>query len=148
MTEPFHDDCFWDPAVGAGRAEEVPERMEGAVLESLLSGLTRGLDFKGRHDIQNEGIADDLRADPLSIAGSQDKPVGITRQSFQYQPKRVIVSGLDSVFATMGRNFGDFDNDGYLDMYLGTDEPDIATLIPNRMFRNIEGKRFSEITAS
>ena len=57
-------------------------------------------------------------------------------------------AGLDVVFATMGSNFGDFDNDGYLDMYLGTGEPDIATLIPNRMFRSVEGKRFSEITAS
>lgn len=57
-------------------------------------------------------------------------------------------AGLDMVFATMGSNFADLDNDGYLDMYLGTGEPDIATLIPNRMFRNVDGKRFSEITAS
>ena len=28
------------------------------------------------------------------------------------------------VFATMGSNFGDFDNDGLLDMYLGTGEPE------------------------
>ena len=27
------------------------------------------------------------------------------------------------VFATMGSNFADFDNDGFLDMYLGTGEP-------------------------
>jgi hypothetical protein len=57
-------------------------------------------------------------------------------------------AGLDVVFATMGSNFGDFDNDGWLDMYLGTGEPNLATLIPNRMLRNVEGKRFSEITAS
>ena len=48
----------------------------------------------------------------------------------------------------MGSNFGDFDNDGFLDMYLGTGDPDFATLVPNRMFRNIAGKRFAEITAS
>ena len=34
--------------------------------------------------------------------------------------------GLDMVFATMGSNFGDFDNDGYLDMYLGTGEPPLS----------------------
>jgi hypothetical protein len=56
--------------------------------------------------------------------------------------------GLDMVFATMGSNYGDFDNDGFLDTYLGTGEPDIATLIPNRMFKNVEGKRFSEITGT
>lgn len=57
-------------------------------------------------------------------------------------------SGLDLVFSTMGSNFGDFDNDGFLDMYLGTGEPDLAMLVPNRMFKNVVGKRFSEITAS
>jgi ASPIC and UnbV/FG-GAP-like repeat len=48
----------------------------------------------------------------------------------------------------MGSNFGDFDNDGFLDMYLATGEPNIATLVPNRMFKNVEGKRFAEITTS
>ncbi|MHC5537189.1 CRTAC1 family protein [Singulisphaera rosea] len=57
-------------------------------------------------------------------------------------------AGLDMVFATMGSNFGDFDNDGFLDMYLGTGEPSISTLIPNRMFRNVGGTRFAEITGS
>jgi hypothetical protein len=57
-------------------------------------------------------------------------------------------AGLDMVFETMGSNFGDFDNDGFLDLYLGTGEPSLATIIPNRMFKNVGGKRFSEITAS
>jgi hypothetical protein len=57
-------------------------------------------------------------------------------------------TGMDMVFATMGSNFGDFDNDGYLDMYLGTGGPDLAVLVPNRMFKNVQGKRFAEITAS
>jgi hypothetical protein len=57
-------------------------------------------------------------------------------------------AGLDMVFATMGSNFGDFDNDGFLDMYLGTGEPSFATLIPNRMFKNVDGARFAEITGS
>jgi hypothetical protein len=57
-------------------------------------------------------------------------------------------AGLDLVFATMGCNFGDFDNDGFLDMYLGTGDPGLATLVPNRMFRNLGGKRFVEITGS
>jgi hypothetical protein len=57
-------------------------------------------------------------------------------------------AGLDMVFATMGSNFADLDNDGYLDMYLGTGEPDIATLVPNRMFKNVAGQRFAEISGS
>jgi hypothetical protein len=57
-------------------------------------------------------------------------------------------AGLDVVFATMGSNFGDFDNDGWLDMYLGTGEPSLATIIPNRMFKNVGGRRFADITSS
>jgi hypothetical protein len=57
-------------------------------------------------------------------------------------------AGLDLVFATMGCNFGDFDNDGFLDFYLGTGGPDLSTLVPNRMFKNVAGRRFAEITGS
>jgi hypothetical protein len=57
-------------------------------------------------------------------------------------------AGLDGVYVTMGSNFGDFDNDGYLDFYLGTGAPNLEMLVPNRMFKNVAGKRFSEITAS
>jgi hypothetical protein len=56
--------------------------------------------------------------------------------------------GLDMMFTTMGCNFADFDNDGYLDFYLGTGDPYLSTLVPNRMFRNVEGKRFADISAS
>jgi FG-GAP-like repeat/ASPIC and UnbV len=61
---------------------------------------------------------------------------------------KIAESGLDMVFSAMGCNFGDFDNDGWLDFYLGTGDPDLSTLIPNRMFRNLSGGRFAEITGS
>jgi hypothetical protein len=48
----------------------------------------------------------------------------------------------------MGSNFGDIDNDGWLDMYLGTGNPNYQSLVPNKMFRNKEGKHFSDVTAS
>jgi hypothetical protein len=57
-------------------------------------------------------------------------------------------AGLDLVFATMGSNFGDFDNDGFLDFYLGTGDPNPATLIPNRLFKSVGGARFAEITGT
>ena len=46
----------------------------------------------------------------------------------------------------MGSNFGDLDNDGWLDFYVGTGNPDLRSVIPNRMFRNVEGRRFEEVT--
>ncbi len=57
-------------------------------------------------------------------------------------------SGLDKVLHAMGCNYGDLDNDGFLDFYVGTGEPDLGTLIPNRMFRNHEAKDFQEVTTS
>jgi len=56
--------------------------------------------------------------------------------------------GLDKPMLIMGANFGDFDNDGFLDMYLGTGEPNLHTLVPNRMYRNAGGQRFQNVTTS
>lgn len=54
--------------------------------------------------------------------------------------------GLHTITYGMGNNFGDFDNDGWPDIYLGTGKPDLRSLIPNRAFRNVEGKRFEDLT--
>ncbi len=56
-------------------------------------------------------------------------------------------AGLDLIFAAMGSNFCDFDNDGFLDFYLGTGEPALSTLVPNRMFKNVDGRHFVEVTS-
>jgi hypothetical protein len=56
--------------------------------------------------------------------------------------------GLDRLLLGMGANFGDLDNDGWLDFYVGTGNPDLSVLIPNRMFRNDGGTRFQDITTS
>ena len=54
--------------------------------------------------------------------------------------------GLDKAMYTMGSNFGDLDNDGYLDFYAGTGAPNFWSIIPNRMFRNVGGQKFEEVT--
>ncbi len=56
--------------------------------------------------------------------------------------------GLDKVFEPMGANFGDIDNDGWLDMYLGMGNPSYTAMFPHTLLRNDEGKSFSDITAS
>lgn len=57
-------------------------------------------------------------------------------------------AGLNKVVFAMGCNFGDIDNDGYPDMYFGTGNPDFKSLIPNKLFKNIGGKRFADVTTS
>ncbi|MBK8492162.1 MAG: CRTAC1 family protein [Saprospirales bacterium] len=54
--------------------------------------------------------------------------------------------GLDKAIYGMGCNFGDLDNDGWLDFYIGTGAPDFRALVPNRMFRNLEGRGFEDLT--
>ena len=48
--------------------------------------------------------------------------------------------------AAMGANFGDLDNDGYLDFYLGTGYPTYHSIMPSVMYRNQNGDGFSDVT--
>jgi FG-GAP-like repeat/ASPIC and UnbV len=57
-------------------------------------------------------------------------------------------AGLDRVWLPMGCNFGDLDNDGFLDFYLGTGAPPYSFLIPNILIHNVGGRRFEDITTS
>ncbi|MBZ0328385.1 MAG: CRTAC1 family protein [Altibacter sp.] len=53
---------------------------------------------------------------------------------------------LNHILPAMGCNYGDLDNDGYLDFYIGTGAPDYRAIVPNRMFRNNAGKTFQDVT--
>jgi hypothetical protein len=65
--------------------------------------------------------------------------------SFQDTTKQ---AGLDKVLMVMGANFGDIDNDGFLDMYLGTGNPSYASLVPSLLLRNKGGQSFVDVTAA
>ncbi len=56
--------------------------------------------------------------------------------------------GLNKVAFAMGANFGDIDNDGFLDFYLGTGNPQIKSVIPNKLFKNLNGKSFLDVTTA
>src|SRR5690606_27817432 len=56
--------------------------------------------------------------------------------------------GLRENVYTMGCNYGDIDADGYLDVYLGTGTPEYSSVVPNKMYRNIRGQKFEDVTAS
>ena len=57
-------------------------------------------------------------------------------------------TGLYRVHQTMAANFGDLDNDGFLDFYLGTGFPTYDALAPNIAYRNNDGQSFTDVTFS
>ncbi|MEY3050926.1 MAG: hypothetical protein RLY31_711 [Bacteroidota bacterium] len=57
--------------------------------------------------------------------------------------------GLDrEALFVMGSNYGDLDNDGWPDMFLGTGAPGLTAVVPNKMFRNHEGKSLQDVTTA
>ena len=57
-------------------------------------------------------------------------------------------TGLYRVHQAMGANFGDMDNDGFPDFYLGTGYPTYDAVGPNVAYRNNEGRSFTDVTFS
>jgi hypothetical protein len=91
----------------------------------------------------------------VSAAEALNKPLGNVSKMYLYRNNHdgtfTDVSkdvGLDRPVFAMGCNFGDIDNDGWLDMYLGTGNPDYRSLVPNRLFKNVGGRKFVDVTSS
>ena len=55
-------------------------------------------------------------------------------------------AGTDKTAFAMSANFGDIDNDGLLDFYLGTGNPELESIVPNKMFKNKDGRKFIDVT--
>ena len=53
---------------------------------------------------------------------------------------------LNRVIKNMGINYGDIDNDGFLDIYAGTGALSLSNLLPNLMLHNVKGAYFEDVT--
>jgi hypothetical protein len=110
-------------------------------------------------DVDNDGALDIFvsayRANPEHLAASYlgfgvrlemaclyrgDGHGGFTNVAEQYNLVRPT--------GPMGANFGDVDNDGYPDFYLGTGTPDYVALMPNVLYHNQRGQRFADVTTA
>lgn len=112
-------------------------------------------DNDGWLDIMVSGYEFDRSLAWYAAAEAMGKAVGNSGKIFLFRNKRdggfEDVSekvGLHKIVFAMGANFGDIDNDGYLDMYYGTGNPLFQSLVPNKMFKNQGGSRFIDITTS
>ena len=115
------------------------------------------------YDYNNDGWPDILVSDYTfnhslawyAGAEAMKKPVPDAGNVFLYRNNKdgtftnvTKEAGLDKVVYSMGANFGDIDNDGWPDMYFGTGNPDFRSLVPNKLFRNMGGKTFADVTTS
>lgn len=56
-------------------------------------------------------------------------------------------AGLRAPMGVMGAGVADLDNDGFVDFYFGTGDPQLSRLEPNRLFRSNGNGTFSDVTA-
>jgi hypothetical protein len=109
-------------------------------------------DNDGRLDLwvnPNRATLSEVIRDQLGQPTSGERP-RLYRNVGGTEPFRDVTAelGLDRVVLPMGSNFGDLDNDGFLDIYLGTGRPSFSYLMPNVLLRNDGGRRFEDVTAT
>ncbi|QEH35284.1 FG-GAP repeat protein [Aquisphaera giovannonii] len=108
-------------------------------------------DNDGRLDIYCTGFGSslsDIVRSRLNEAGGGERPRLYRNEGPAGFRDVTKDAGLDRVWVVMGSNFGDIDNDGYLDAYLGTGQPACFYVVPNVLLRNVGGARFEDVTPS
>ncbi|WP_426670046.1 CRTAC1 family protein [Mucilaginibacter sp. McL0603] len=136
---------------------------EDVTAKSGIAANTKSTFTTWFYDYNNDGWQDIMVADytydkTLAIYAAAEalgKPVPDAGNIYLYKNNHdgtftnvTKETGLDKVVFSMGANFGDIDNDGYTDMYFGTGNPDFKSLVPNKLFKNIDGKKFADVTTS
>ncbi len=109
-------------------------------------------DNDGWLDLFVAGYASDLAAASRAALGESDPRAEMPRLYRNNRDGRFTdvapARGLAQPMMPMGSNYGDLDNDGWLDLYLGTGAPGLEFLVPNRMFHNHGGTRFDDVTTA
>ena len=137
-------------AAGGWGFEDVTERAGvGAPLASFPTWFW-DFDNDGRLDIYVAGYAAqtaDLVREMTGQSHSAELPRLYRNLGDGTFADVTAAQGLDRIMYAMGSNFGDLDGDGWLDFLVGTGDPDLRQLMPNRMFRNL-GDGFVEVTGA
>ena len=136
---------------GDGTFSDVAPEM--GVTEPLDSFATWFWDYDddGWLDIFAAGYGEDIEdvaADLLGLTRDGPHPRlyrNVGGQGFEDVTRE---TGLMRVHLAMGADFGDLDNDGFPDLFLGTGAPSYDALAPNVMYRNDSGKGFQDVAFS
>ncbi len=167
----YDNDGFSDFYLSMYQGDNVLYRNQGAEDKPLqfadVTASAGGLHLPYRSfptwwfDFDNDG---DLDLVSLSFDNTQAMANAIAAEYYDVhglnEPSRIYRNNGDGTFEdatvslgmenimlmAMGCNYGDLNGDGWEDFYVGTGNPEIGALFPNRMFLNREGKRFEEVT--
>ncbi len=104
--------------------------------------------FAASYSIRSQQIAQNLASNYLGQKFDDFMPKVYQNNgdgTFTDESKKM---GLSEPIFAMGCNYGDLDNDGFLDFYIGTGDPNFTSLVPNKMYRNSKGKIFQDVTTS
>jgi hypothetical protein len=149
----FHNDGPGDPAhPGSWRFTEVGAAAGVDHQNNSFSAFFFDYDNDGWQDLFVTGynfmFAEDVAADYLGLPTPAERNRLYRNRgdgTFDDVTKAV---NLYRVVPGMGINFGDLDNDGWLDFYQGTGNPELTMIVPNRMFRNDAGHSFQDVTTA
>ncbi len=135
---------------GNGRFRDVAEEVGIKGSEFSFSCMFWDYDNDGRLDLYVSDYGASLAE---AVAGYMGLPVrenlhprlyrNLGKEGFREVSAEV---RLNRPLAAMSVNIGDIDNDGYLDLYLGTGWMTYSGLIPNVLLKNVDGERFEDVT--
>lgn len=105
--------------------------------------------FVSSYDTRNlNNLADDFAKEIQEKTVASDKSRLFINNGDETFTEQSVAYNVDLSLYAMGANFGDLDNDGWLDFYIGSGAPDYSSIIPNRMFKNKNGKYFEEVSSA
>jgi hypothetical protein len=145
----FHNEGAHDGATP--RFRDVTREAGVSAPVSSFSAFFFDYDNDGWQDlyvVSYGAMAEDVAADYLGLETAAERPKLYRNRGDGTFEDVTRAAGLHRVVSGMGLNFGDLDNDGFLDFYVGTGNPELSTLVPNRMFRNDRGRTFQEVTTA